>query len=131
MFSIFADATTARIAVQVESAYEASALINAYMDAGYRVSSDMWDSFIPNAMVTPSMVATHLKGDAVLPAPDQYVITYESDTGTARARTLPASGIERVGRVVAKMADREKVWNICVRDIYGGDVTLDFKCFQD
>ena len=46
-------------------------------------------------------------------------------------RTIPATGIERLGRVLMNCADRGTVWNIEVLDKSGQDVTFDFKCFQD
>lgn len=52
-FNIFVD--DVRRFVAREDAYEASAILNALMDAGHRVSSDMWFAYVPNAMLTPAL----------------------------------------------------------------------------
>lgn len=45
-------------------------------------------------------------------------------------RRLPATGVETVGKVLAK-ASEDVAWNIEVLDSNGNDVTSDFACFQD
>lgn len=59
-----------------------------------------------------------------------FTLSYEKEDGIL-TRTLPAAGIERVGSVIARCAERETVWNIAVFDKDGEDVTFEFKCFQD
>ena len=59
-----------------------------------------------------------------------FKLSYETDNGTF-VRTLPASGIERIGAVVMRSANRGTTWNIQVTDKDGVDVTFDFACFQD
>jgi hypothetical protein len=57
-----------------------------------------------------------------------YKLRYVTESGR-RERELTASGIERVGAVVMRMADRDAAWDIEVLDANGGDVTFDFTCF--
>lgn len=57
-----------------------------------------------------------------------YTLTYTCKTGI-HVRTLPARGIERVGSVVARCAERGETWDIAVTDKDGADVTFDFACF--
>ncbi|MGW6638521.1 hypothetical protein [Streptomyces cyaneofuscatus] len=59
-----------------------------------------------------------------------FTLSYEKEEGIV-TRTLPAAGIERVGSVVARLAERETVWNVAVFDKDGEDVTFEFRCFQD
>ena len=59
-----------------------------------------------------------------------FKLSYETDEGTF-VHTLPAGGIERIGTLAARGADRDEVWNIEVTDKDGVDVTFDFACFQD
>ncbi|MEV5595994.1 hypothetical protein [Streptomyces sp. NPDC052496] len=57
-YNIFADRVTDRSlsrTAYLASAYEASAAVNAFLDAGFRVSSDLWGAYVPDAMVTPDM----------------------------------------------------------------------------
>lgn len=68
----------------------------------------------------------------------QFVATYTLRYTTERygietviQRTLPATGIERIGVVVMRGAERGTCWNIEVFDKDGNDVTFDFACFQD
>lgn len=51
--------------------------------------------------------------------------------GAEVRRTLPRSGVERVGAVVMRVADRrpESVTDIAVLDESGADVTFNFACF--
>lgn len=72
----------------------------------------------------PGYVVGHDLG----PAP-QYTLAYDTARGRV-VRSLTTSGIERVGTVVSRAADRERVWNIAVTDAGGEDVTLDFACFR-
>lgn len=44
-------------------------------------------------------------------------------------RHLPASGVETIGKVLAK-APESVAWNIEVLDSDGNDCTFDFECFQ-
>ena len=44
-------------------------------------------------------------------------------------RHLPASGVEIVGKVLAKVSE-DVAWNIEVLDSDGYDCTYDFACFQ-
>ncbi|AZM51838.1 hypothetical protein DMA15_03910 [Streptomyces sp. WAC 01529] len=59
-----------------------------------------------------------------------FTLSYGTVNGTI-VRTLPASGIERVGALAARGAERGIVWDIEVTDKNGVDVTFDFACFQD
>ncbi|MEV7427030.1 hypothetical protein [Streptomyces sp. NPDC091212] len=79
-----------RTVISLRCAYEASAVVNHYLDAGYRVSSDLWGAYIPDAMVTPQLVA----GGVVAPGPVEvyvkatagYAARFEGLTGdTLRA----------------------------------------------
>lgn len=46
-------------------------------------------------------------------------------------RTLPADGIERVGRLVSRRADQGKAWDIAVTTSTGEEVTFEFDCFRN
>lgn len=59
-----------------------------------------------------------------------FRLSYGTVNGTI-VRTIPASGIERIGAVVMRGAERGIVWDIEVTDKDGVDVTFDFACFQD
>lgn len=62
-----------------------------------------------------------------------YTLRYASEHNgveTVVSRTIPAAGIERIGVVIARCADRGTVWDIEVIDKDGHDVTFDFACFQ-
>lgn len=58
-YNIFIDQQSGQnvAAFSREDAYEASALVNASLDAGFSVSSDLWSAFVPDAMVTPGLRA--------------------------------------------------------------------------
>lgn len=60
----------------------------------------------------------------------QYTLRHENKTGIIE-RTLPASGIERIGQLLNRAADRGEAWNIEVLNAAGRDVTADFACFRD
>ncbi|MFJ6730032.1 hypothetical protein ACIQPQ_34550 [Streptomyces sp. NPDC091281] len=57
-----------------------------------------------------------------------FTLTYTDQDGT-RTRTLPARGIERIGRIVNRLGERGEAWDIAVTDRSGNDVTFDFTCF--
>ncbi|REF00377.1 hypothetical protein [Thermomonospora umbrina] len=61
------------------------------------------------------------------PAPT-YTLRYDTEHGT-QSRELTRPGIETVGRLVVRQADKDKVWNIAVLDANGGDITFDFPVF--
>ncbi|MFD9561558.1 hypothetical protein [Streptomyces sp. NPDC059994] len=60
----------------------------------------------------------------------QYTVRHEDKTGTIE-RTLPASGVERIGQLLMRAADRGEAWDIEVLDADGNDVSFDFACFRD
>lgn len=56
-YNVFADKDGLNAAaINRKDAYEASALVNALLDAGYDVCSDLWGAFVPNAMITPQLL---------------------------------------------------------------------------
>ncbi|MFF0597873.1 hypothetical protein [Streptomyces antibioticus] len=57
-----------------------------------------------------------------------YTLSYTSEHGT-HTRTLPARGIQTIGRLVNRLGERGEVWDISVTDRNGHDVTFDFTCF--
>ncbi|MFD4699820.1 hypothetical protein [Streptomyces niveus] len=59
VFNVFVDDMTGRnVAVfSPERAYDASALANHFVDAGYRVDTDLWGSVVPDAMMSPAVAA--------------------------------------------------------------------------
>ena len=59
----------------------------------------------------------------------QYTLKYRTSEGP-RERVLDAAGIERVGAVVMRLADRDMATDIEVFDETGADVTFDFACFR-
>ncbi|MFF2548336.1 hypothetical protein ACFVUY_38065 [Kitasatospora sp. NPDC058063] len=63
------------------------------------------------------------------PAPEPtYTLRYETETGR-HTKTLNRAGVERVGRIASRAADRGELWNIEVLDLRGADVTDEFACF--
>ncbi|WP_326804925.1 hypothetical protein OIE49_29510 [Streptomyces sp. NBC_01788] len=56
-----------------------------------------------------------------------FTLTYSDKDGT-HTRRLPARGIETVGRIISRHAERGEAWAIAVHDS-SGDVTFDFACF--
>ncbi len=57
-----------------------------------------------------------------------YEVDREGETVKV-VRRLPAESIERIGKHVARWADKDLAWNVAVMD-GDDDVTFDFKCFQ-
>lgn len=57
MFNVFIDRSTGRnvAAISLEAAYDASAVANFCMDAGYRVATNLWDETDQYAMVSPAL----------------------------------------------------------------------------
>lgn len=65
----------------------------------------------------------------------QFTLTYEKTREGGEhvqvKRQLTERGINTVGPVVSRKADRGEAWNIRVTDAAGDDVTQEFACFQD
>lgn len=59
----------------------------------------------------------------------QYTLTYDTPTGP-RAKRLGSGGVEHVGSVLMRCADRDEVWDIKVSDDTGHDVTFNFAVFR-
>jgi hypothetical protein len=57
-----------------------------------------------------------------------FTLTYRTSNGPAE-RVLTAHGIERIGAVVLRLANRDMASDIEVRNESGEDVTFDFRCF--
>lgn len=65
-----------------------------------------------------------------------FTLSYEKFHATTGkhvrlVRHLPRAGVERIGRLVSKLGDRDRVWNIQVTNRAGEDVTFEFACFLD
>jgi hypothetical protein len=58
----------------------------------------------------------------------QYTIRYEKRTGAVE-KVVGAAGVERVGGVLMRCADRGTVWNIECFDEQGYEVTFNFAVF--
>ncbi|WP_097865949.1 hypothetical protein [Streptomyces sp. rh34] len=58
----------------------------------------------------------------------QYTLRYENRTGPME-KTVGAAGVEKVGRVLMSLADRDEVWNIECFDEQGYEVTFNFAVF--
>ncbi|MER6235970.1 hypothetical protein ABT185_07820 [Streptomyces clavifer] len=58
----------------------------------------------------------------------QYTIRYENRNGIVE-KVVGAAGVERVGRVLMNLADRDTVWNIECFDEAGLEVTFCFAVF--
>lgn len=57
-YNVFIDDVTTGKSVEafnVASPYDASALANAFTDAGYRVETDLWSATVPDAMISPDV----------------------------------------------------------------------------
>jgi hypothetical protein len=57
-FNVFVDHPVTGDSVEVFNtyrAYDASALANAFTDAGYRVATDLWGATVADAMVSPAV----------------------------------------------------------------------------
>lgn len=57
-----------------------------------------------------------------------FTLRYRN-AGGVRERVLTAAGVERVGRVVMRLADRDMATDIEVFDEDGNDRTFEFACF--
>ncbi|GAA3018791.1 hypothetical protein [Streptomyces fulvorobeus] len=65
MFNIFVDSNGHNVATfHTEEAYDASALANHFVDAGYSVDTDLWDATVADAMMSPEVAAL---AEATLP----------------------------------------------------------------
>lgn len=60
-----------------------------------------------------------------------FTLTYQTDQGMQRRENRTAHGVEAIGRVLMRLADRMAAWDIAVLDAVGEDVTGQFACFQD
>lgn len=58
----------------------------------------------------------------------QYTLRYENRTGPVE-KVVGAAGVEKVGRVLMSLADRDEVWNIECFDAEGYEVTFAFAVF--
>lgn len=58
----------------------------------------------------------------------QYVLRYENESGKVE-KHVGAAGVEKVGQVLMRCADRGAVWNIECFDAEGREVTFDFAVF--
>lgn len=67
-------------------------------------------------------------GLAYLGLEPQYTLKYATAHGP-KEKLLGSSGVQRVGTVVMRLADRDQVWDIEVFDENGNDVTFNFACF--
>ncbi|MGW6855853.1 hypothetical protein [Streptomyces xanthophaeus] len=57
-YNVFIDGPTTRLTVNRPDAYEASALVNAFLDLDdeFDVCSDLWGAFVPDATLTPALM---------------------------------------------------------------------------
>lgn len=62
------------------------------------------------------------------PAPT-YTLRYTTDRGTSEKPGLDFVGVQRVGNLVMRLADRDKAWGIEVLDGDGYDITYNFPVF--
>ncbi|MEU3903344.1 hypothetical protein AB0F20_05945 [Streptomyces goshikiensis] len=102
-----------------------TALVNGSTETGIaRVVTD-FDTATPEecAEVIPGFITGSDLGQE-----PQYVLRYEKESGTIEKR-LGAAGVERVGQVLMRCADRGTVWNIECFDAKGDEVTFDFAVF--
>jgi hypothetical protein len=75
----------------------------------------------------PMVALTAWGRDGYEPQP-MFRLMYRTSNGPVE-RVLPANGIERIGAVVMRLADRDKATDIEVRDENGSECTFDFRCF--
>lgn len=74
-----------------------------------------------------SQIPGFVTGSDLGPAPI-YTLRYNTPIGAVE-KQLDHSGVERIGTVVMRVANRGKATNIAVLDATGQDVTFDFACF--
>ncbi|PKA37942.1 hypothetical protein [Streptomyces sp. SM8] len=110
------------------SAYDASAIANAAVDAGYAVEADLWSATVPDAMLRPEMYKVLVEAIPDIERP--FTLRWDASYGS-RSRRLSWREVERVGHLVSQLADKGEVWDIAVVDLQGEDVTFEFACFQD
>ncbi|MGW6949037.1 hypothetical protein ACWGHD_19185 [Streptomyces xanthophaeus] len=57
-YNVFIDGPATRLVASRTDAYEASALVNAFLDLDdrFEVSADLWGAFVPDAMLTPALM---------------------------------------------------------------------------
>lgn len=76
----------------------------------------------------PMVALTAWGRDGYEPAP-MFTLTYRTSNGWSE-RVLNANGVERIGAVVMRLADRDMATDIEVHDEAGTEVTFDFACFR-
>ncbi|MFG2747987.1 hypothetical protein [Streptomyces xanthophaeus] len=102
-----------------------TALVNGSTETGIaRVGTD-FDA--PTPAECAEVIPGFLDG-ADLGLEPQYTLRYENENGPVEKR-VGAAGVERVGQVLMRCADRGTVWNIECLDAEGSDVTFDFAVF--
>jgi hypothetical protein len=57
-YNVFIDGPSTYLTVNRTDPYEASALVNAFLDLDdrFEVSSDLWGEFVADAMLTPTLI---------------------------------------------------------------------------
>ncbi|MFF4409849.1 hypothetical protein [Streptomyces sp. NPDC001404] len=103
---------------------------------------DVWDLLVEETPVQvcgkvrrplknmPALVDALAIRPAVVASAREFTLRYTTADGR-QVRVLPRRGVETVGRLLMKLADRDEVWDIEVLDGDGGDVTFGFSCFAD
>ncbi|UNZ20640.1 hypothetical protein [Streptomyces sp. 891-h] len=60
----------------------------------------------------------------------QYTLTYTTPGGPATKTASGSKGVETIGALLVRAADRGEAWGIQVLDEGGADVTFNFACFN-
>ena len=93
------------------------------------IATVITDQIRPRWSECAEQIPGYVTGSDLGPAP-LYTLRYDID-GQTVTRKLAAAGVERIGTVVVRLADRKgNIANIEVLDANGADATFDFACFR-
>lgn len=91
------------------------------------VAEVLTDRSRPSWAECAEQIPGYFTGRDLGPAP-LYVLRYATERGTSE-RSLTFAGVQRVGALIMRLADRDEAWDIEVLDSNGGDITFNFPVF--
>lgn len=92
------------------------------------IASVLTEHWRPSWQECGEQIPGYLCDEELDPAPE-YTLRYTTDRGTSEKPALDFVGVQRVGTLVMRFADRGKAWDIAVLDDNGHDVTFNFPVF--
>lgn len=85
------------------------------------------EHFRPSWQECAEHIPGYLTDEEIDPAP-LYTLRYRTDRGIAE-KILDFDGVQRVGALAMRLADRDKAWGIEVLDGDDADITYNFPVF--